>query len=117
LVLNRVPVDIEDDRRVYEQYVILDYTTSRDESTGDGTSINLTFQELRIADIELVEAPSPSVERARPRTDTGTQTGDSTEGGTSGGTNGINRSELMKLNRLVNDNGGLPGVLNGMFGS
>lgn len=73
LILGGIPVDIETQRGTFENFLLLSRSEERTIDTGDAARFTLSARELFIADLEEVAAPSPRVERARPRTDRGNQ--------------------------------------------
>ena len=116
IIRNAIPVDVENDRRVYEQYLIADINYSRDNTTGDGITFVLTFQKLKIADVQLVDAPAPTVERGRNRQDAGRRQGQEGQNG-SGSTDPSERtSTLAAAREAVQERGGITGVLGSLTG-
>ncbi len=73
LILSGTPVDIETQRGLFENFQLLERTEERTIEVGDAARFVLRAKELFIATLEQVEAPSPQVERARPRRDAGRQ--------------------------------------------
>jgi len=112
-----IPVDVEDDRKYWEQYIIIDMVIARDANTGDASQINLTFQQLKLADVEFVDAPAPSVERARGRQDNGRRQGQEGGEGT-GSTDPSERQSTLRAARdAIQERGGISGVLGSLGGS
>jgi hypothetical protein len=114
LIENAIPVDVETDRAVYEDYLIIQRSGSRDQSTGDGADFTLTIQQVEWAELETVDTPAPSVERARPNSDNGNNPANSTgsdEPGTRSPESAARRSWLQSGRRTVQRSGGQGGII------
>lgn len=73
LQLGRIPVTVETDRGLWENYLIIGINDQRDANTGLGARFTLTLREFRTATAQEVEAPAPSSERNRGGRDRGRQ--------------------------------------------
>lgn len=91
-----IPVDFETRRGQFEGFLISEVGEERTVENGDGARFNLSLQQLITSTLETVEAPSPSVERARPQRDRGQQNARNSGENASGDDSPENRDELRQ---------------------
>ena len=66
LIREGIPVEIETSVGLFQSFLLLGRSESRDWSSGDGLRFSLEARELRIVETETVSAPAPRIERVRP---------------------------------------------------